>query len=419
MLIIFRCALPPSWVLTEETSLPPFPQSIWSVDLRTKLAIVRVCKPWHRIGLELLYNTVTLRRISQITTFVSALEAHDGLGSLVRKLNISCFVPRGYSELHDHEIKTIFQLCPRLSHFGFKPPFFIPGPPKSPPAVGRNITSLEYNRTVEYSLVFPTLVQLCASLQSLALSLPTAYDASYPTLVFEQLRSLRVGFAVSETPPQPKWILPALRRLWLHGHRCGVSDAEAFLDLFGRTISFLWLYDFAVTPRSRTIQGLLDRCPALEHLTIPRLLYRAKPRLQHGLIHSLDIISLSGKKLPASFMGEFTVLRSFRILDPTLAFPWDVIPPGLPNVTKEGGIVDSLEASSTALDDEGNPPDAVWINAVLSTESFPNIDWGSNYDSDPQSGSEPDSDTETSDVGGDDSDREIGREEALAIFRGL
>ncbi|KAJ6475894.1 hypothetical protein DFH09DRAFT_1216763 [Mycena vulgaris] len=375
LLIVFHCALPPSWVLNEETSLPPFPQSVWSVDLRMKLCIIRVCKTWHRIGLELLYKIVALRRIGQIPAFVGALEAHDGLGALVRKLNISCFVPRGYSELHDQEIKNIFQLCPRLSHFGFKPPILIPDLPMLLPAVGCNITSLEYNRTPSISGTF----------------LLTTYDASHPTLVLKNC----------DTPPHPKWTLPALRRLWIHGIRFfrdirNIADVGTILAAFGRSITFLWLSDFAFTVDDLTgisIQRWLDTCPALEHLTVPRRLYEAGPPLHHQRLNSLDIFTPLGT-LSLS-QGGLTALRTVRTIDPTLVLAWDLIPAGLP---------DGDEGELSMLAPEDDLRETAWINAVLSTDSDVDDPSDDDHMFDAQTddgGSVDESDTDNSDSGSD------------------
>ncbi|KAJ7485825.1 hypothetical protein FB451DRAFT_65685 [Mycena latifolia] len=71
LLIIFRYALPPAWALKGgDTSFSPFPQSAWSMDLRMKLTILRVSKTWHQIGLGLLYESIALRRIGQLPSFV-------------------------------------------------------------------------------------------------------------------------------------------------------------------------------------------------------------------------------------------------------------------------------------------------------------------------------------------------------------
>ncbi|KAJ7473376.1 hypothetical protein FB451DRAFT_291896 [Mycena latifolia] len=444
LLIIIRRALPPAWALKGgDTSLSPFPQSAWSMDLRMKLAIVGVSKTWHQIGLELLYESVILRRIGQLPAFVDALEARAGLGTLVRNISINCFVPHGYTSLHDEEIRRIFQLCPRLSHFGFKPPFRIL-PHTFLPKVSNTITSLEYNDRVEYSLIFPTLVQLSASLRSLALSLPS-FDAVYPKLIFEKLEALRVRLSFVNGDAPPTWIMPALRRLWLHGGDYenpirSPRNAELLLDSCGGTLTFLWLpafmiilLDLASAPFS--IQGLLDRCPALEHLAIPRLLCEVEPVLIHQRIHSLDIFRFPTRHTGAlsSFLHGFTALRSVRTLDRTLALPWEVIPPGLPyedETQREFGDQDSRSESAwiTAMlatdpdSDDGDDSDYVFDVEAEDDGSVDDVDSGTDDSTDAAA------DTASEDEGGwgiyfddfygNEGERQVDRAEALAIFRG-
>ncbi|KAJ7141338.1 hypothetical protein C8R44DRAFT_763206 [Mycena epipterygia] len=66
LLMVFRSALAPQWLLNGVAPEPPHPQSVWSVDLRMKLSIFNTCKSWHPIGLELFYENVALRRIEQV-----------------------------------------------------------------------------------------------------------------------------------------------------------------------------------------------------------------------------------------------------------------------------------------------------------------------------------------------------------------
>ncbi|KAJ7485828.1 hypothetical protein FB451DRAFT_1128075 [Mycena latifolia] len=421
-LIILRCALPSAWALRGDTSLPPFPQSIWSVDLRMKLSIAGVSKLWHQIGSELLYESVTLRRIGQLPAFIRALEERDGLGALVRNIDISCFVPHGYATLHDQETARIFQLCPRLSHFGFKPPFLIPTPLTVLPRVSDTITSLEYNNQVEYSLILPTLVQLSANLRSLALSLPITYDATDPKLLFEKLEALRVRLSADSMFSPPQWTMPALRRFWLQGSNglSRIHDAEAFLNICGRTLTFLWLPDFLVAPTEPSvhIQSLLDRCPALEHLAMPRILCEVEPPLTHQRIHSLDLLCFPTRDTFTPFLNGFPELHAFRTLDQTLMSPWEVIPPDLPC---DGEIQQDS-------DEEDDTTEAAWITAVLATDPDSDDSDDSDYVFNSQAGSTTDSesDSDVSDEGraplaGEfylDEDWEVDRAEALAIFRG-
>ncbi|KAJ6586376.1 hypothetical protein DFH09DRAFT_1274853 [Mycena vulgaris] len=418
LLLVLRYALPPPWLLDGETSLPPFSQSIWSIDLRAKLCLVRVCKAWHRIGLEFLYRRVTLRRIGQMPAFVSALEVRNGLGAFVRNLYISCFVPHGYLALYNQEIKKIFQLCPQLSHFAFKPPFHIPTSPNMIPAVSGNVTSLEYNHNVEYPLILPTLVQLCKILRSLALFLPTTYDASHSTLRFQQLEDLHIQGSVA---PPPKWRTPSLRRLWLDGsssvdNAILILEAEAFLNVYGRTIIFLSLKNYGIGHTS--IQGALDRCPLLERLAINEfMVHPTCPPLSHQNITSLDFF---GWRQPKHFrffnpdLNGFSALRTWRLLDESMHSLWNV-PSHIPRDIERQWVIDD------------GAPKSAWVSALMVVDIDDVCD--SSVDDSETGDVDSDSDAEScvtvSEDGGYASmagefyleeEREFGHDEALTIF---
>jgi hypothetical protein len=133
------------------------------VDLHMKLSILAVCKLWNRTGTELLYERVTLCRIMQLPVFVCALEGREGLSALVKHMGIDCFVPRGYSRLHEHETKQILRLCPNLSYVGFSPLFWIPELPCPLPTSSSSIISLEYSPYMPYLAILPKIPQHSSS----------------------------------------------------------------------------------------------------------------------------------------------------------------------------------------------------------------------------------------------------------------
>jgi hypothetical protein len=103
---------------------------------------MRVCKTWHRVGLEFLYESVALHSIGQLPAFVNALEARmgdgggtGGVGAFVRQLEIGYWVPRAYYTLHETELAGVLALCPRLTHFAYNPKSSIAGGPHSLPSI--------------------------------------------------------------------------------------------------------------------------------------------------------------------------------------------------------------------------------------------------------------------------------------------
>ncbi|KAJ6494949.1 hypothetical protein DFH09DRAFT_351384 [Mycena vulgaris] len=287
LLMVFRLALPPRWLCSVTESWLPYSQDLSSVDLRMKLSILSVCKSWHRVGTELLYESVTLRRNTQIPVFVRALEGQEGLGALVKRLVINNFVPRGYSILHESETKKMVELCPNLSHMGFCPAFWIPDLPRSLPAMSSSITSLAFSDTVPYSTIFPSLVQLCQSLKCLSLTAPAILDETHPVLTFDKLEELRLAHQAHSVVPASKWRFPNLRRFWLDVvwffHRTHEAIQQmagfvnAWLDAYGPPITFFRLSSTFNYSRDQ-LQRMLDRCPTLEYLAMDQ-----NPR---GLTHS-------------------------------------------------------------------------------------------------------------------------------------
>ncbi|KAJ7182892.1 hypothetical protein C8R43DRAFT_968436 [Mycena crocata] len=462
LLIVLRYTLPPAWLLSgDDDSLPPFPQSIWSAALRTKLAIVAVCKTWHQLGIGLLYASVTLRRIGQIPAFLCTLEEGEGLRVLVRRLEIGCFVPHGYSALHDRDIVKILRLCSRLSHFAFKPPSNIPLTPCILPDMGSSITSLELSSNVNYSLVLPSLARLAPTLHSLSLTLPYYLDDNdddddddgydtHPLLDFTNLEDLRLRFTPESTVPDAsQWRMPRLQRLWIHSSSYIINDEpmEMFLDVFGGSVTFLRLSDYRTAP---SIQGLLDRCPALTHLALVTSMYKSTPELKHPKVNHVDIFaSFDGSmlsQLPAplpimfgQLKGGFPALRSFRTLDCTASFLSDI---PVTDATMHWALDLADENNASDNSEHSDRGESAWIAAVLS----PDIDSDDSDDGDYLFNEKEDDggSVDSSDCG-DDSDatgcltdndsannrnyltvreefylgdhREIGHEEALDIFR--
>ncbi|KAJ7488309.1 hypothetical protein FB451DRAFT_1529584 [Mycena latifolia] len=430
LLDIFHHALPPSWVMSSSEALAPFPP-IWSADVRTKLAIVGVCKTWHHLGLELLYESVILQQIGQLPAFVRALEAREGLRALVRHLEISCFLPRGYFRLYDEETKKLFALCPNLSHFAFTPGFTLYRHSRLIPALPSTITSLEYGAAIEYSAILPSLVHLCATLRSLSLTLPDTYGADHPTLTFASLEDLRLDLAVDSTIPVSEWVIPGLRRAVLRNRfRLGFpaymkreTQLEVFLGAYGRTIRTLMISYL----QSRSLQDLLDRCPVLEHLGVSMALCAAP--LNHATLTSVDIFN-SSSFADGDFgglKGALPALRACKYLDDSLALEnFRDLSLALP----AGDVVVTDQASVSNL------PFSSWLTAILSEvgaaddPSDDDPDYVFNSDDDDDGGSVDDSDSSSnsdsdavsvSEEGGDEfhleENWEIESEEALAIFR--
>ncbi|KAJ7873934.1 hypothetical protein B0H14DRAFT_2719314, partial [Mycena olivaceomarginata] len=249
LLMIFRHVLPPRWLLSGLQSLAAYPDDMLSADLRMKHSLLSVCKSWNQVGTELLYESVVLRRILQLPVF---------------RLNLNCFPPRGYCQLYENGTRRILALCPNISHFGFSPPFLIPGFSSTLLALPSSITSLECNSNIAYPV-------LSDNLRSLTLAIPSTYDEGHPVLLFGRVEDLCLIMEPDSVVSPSKWLFPDLRKLWLNGYldcHSGTPKrpkAKELIDAYGARITFLGLFpDYSIYG----LHGLLSRCPVLEHLAV-------------------------------------------------------------------------------------------------------------------------------------------------------
>ncbi|KAJ7687808.1 hypothetical protein B0H17DRAFT_1135983 [Mycena rosella] len=236
-----------------------------------------VCQTWHQISVQLLYEHVTLRRLGQIPAFIRALEARNGLGALVRSLDINCLVPPRFYAAHGSNTQKIFQLCPRMSHFGFSPTKDPLGRLDKPqclfPVSSDSITSLRLNDEFSYYFtIFPLLIQIGDRLRSLTLSLRLVdVVTKHPTLIFGHLEDLHLLFDESSASVILKWSMPRLRRVCLHrpyleNNSAITQPVLELLKLCGGTVMFLSLFRTATLWLE--IQQALDQCHALDHLAL-------------------------------------------------------------------------------------------------------------------------------------------------------
>ncbi|KAF7351125.1 hypothetical protein MSAN_01675000 [Mycena sanguinolenta] len=405
LLDIFRHSLPPSWLLHETRPMAPCSQDIPSVDLRIKLSILRVCKSWNRVGTGLLYERVTLRRITQLPVFVRALERREELRALVKHVDMNCFVPRGYSKLHEHETKRMLGLCPNLLHVGFSPQFWIPELPHSIPTINSgSITSLEYNSHIPYSNIHPSL--------------------DHPVLDFPRLEDLCLTITTDSVVSPLKW-RASVRRLWVYG-----PGANELFDAYGRTILFLRIHSIN--------QQVLDRCPVLEHIAVNSW----ATALTHPKIRFIDTFTVTVcQDLPFATVklssDTFPALSCCRNFDMTMSHfryvPLSSRESGRKSRGKSSGAEDAV-TTFLEFTDPTSVNGAAFIRNDTSGDYVPNPDEDEDDDSEGSEyvlGSDSDddegSDTSNSDAASclatsedswcsEEDYWEVGRKEALAIF---
>ncbi|KAF7315837.1 hypothetical protein MIND_00100100 [Mycena indigotica] len=378
LLAIFPKSLPPLWMLrnTRELTLG----SMYTIDLEYKTSLTLVCKNWNLVATEMLYKNIHLRSVGQMTAFLRTLsERKSTYGEIVRRIDLSCFVPRGYHRLFDEQTRQILANCPRLNHFGFVPIYRIPSLCHNLPTLPTTITSIEFTEKVDTMLMLGALTQLCGSLRSVCLPFSEGHQDWYPQLNFLLLEELRVSIRLKEahiTLPMPliwTWSMPKLERLWLTsvagGHQ-SIALIPLFLEAFGTNVTFLALnWNFGTS-------GILEDifCPKLKHLAVTckhwigecTLTVRGHPGLQF-----LDVWCFRNKsrsrqlfrtELPPlhipdisllDLRSQFPCIEVFRCLD--IAFqgvysdiPF-VFPPGRPNTRGEVDVHRLLQTRHQSL----------------------------------------------------------------------
>ncbi|KAF7315840.1 F-box domain-containing protein [Mycena indigotica] len=281
LLGIFNQIVPPPWMLggIRELTL----DSLYSMDLEMKTILCLVCASWNRVATELLYRHVHLRSIGQVAAFSCALETPTGLGAIVRRLDIGCFIPYGYSRLFRNETQQILERCSHLTHFGFVPPSLDPmvDTPYNLSAVPmkNTVTSLAFSPDVDVDVILGLLAQLCANLR--ALSIPFDHHL-YSELEFPQLEELNVFIMAKVRESLPisppviwPWSMPLLKRLLLStmsldpGRLAWNRFAPLFIDTYGKYLDFLSLRvpSFS-SDRPLSCQNIDNTCPRLKHLAI-------------------------------------------------------------------------------------------------------------------------------------------------------
>ncbi|KAJ7258436.1 hypothetical protein B0H12DRAFT_444525 [Mycena haematopus] len=379
LLLIFRHALPPSWVMWCGSSLAPFPQTIWSADIETKLCIMGVCKTWHRLGLEFLYENVTLRSLGQLAAFVRTLEARPELSVRTRRLGICYPVVRGYTTLHFTESNKIFELCPRLTHFVFNSQPILGGhrAPENPPAfpaiagVCLALTNLDIGDEVEYPVVLPALVQLCHTLQSLSLLLPDQYGDGHPKLTFTRLENLRVAFTQGSHVPAAYWVCPGLQQLAIRAQGSMTTEiyqalASVFLAAYGAKVTALTVRPLDIMWRGSLpfpLPDLSAQCPMLRYLGVTEHAVNGEPPLCHPTVVSLDIFRNGRPDVPPDgeferLQSRFPALRACRYVQMSLAF----------TPLARGGP-DGISSIDQGTPDEYDLPLGPWLTVLWSEES--------------------------------------------------
>ncbi|KIJ63980.1 hypothetical protein HYDPIDRAFT_28873 [Hydnomerulius pinastri MD-312] len=344
--LILEYATPPNLFL--DASICRGPSSAWSQTLRQLKSFVLVCRTWWDVGINLLYCHVIIRRIGQLPALLRSLEANPKLGSIVRTLQIDCFVPHGYHLIFEYALAQIWASFIHntrliLNHQTDDRDHELP---KVPDAVLSSTIDLEIGPGHRLPLLFSSLVQ-CTSLVCLTINFQGSVGSDdIPIIQFNFLEELHCTWNDRPTDlptanvlstMSKQWNMPRLKRFTVLqlipvlsvGSVIDGTDYYPFLRAHGKKLIYLSICFLPILyskksffPASMDIQSFLDLCPNLKHFATGQ--YKETRDLSHSTLEYLDVWADSSSCLtyPQRILlrtsleeGHFPSLRKVRLLD--------------------------------------------------------------------------------------------------------
>ncbi|KAJ7143421.1 hypothetical protein C8R43DRAFT_1015388 [Mycena crocata] len=187
------------------------------LSMRTKCALVRVCRAWRRIAIHILYQHIVIRSPSRAASILQVLRdshsAQSNYGHWTRHIELYTHA-RGSSNIRF--LQTVFrilQYCPRLRMLS---------------TTWRIVPPKEFLHAVS-TLYGPTLQGLCWDEQKHALGATHAsldFLASFQSLRILDLRNFVGDGALGRAGPPPA-TLPCLNHIILSNHGSNISVATA------------------------------------------------------------------------------------------------------------------------------------------------------------------------------------------------
>ncbi|KAF9529263.1 hypothetical protein CPB83DRAFT_906222 [Crepidotus variabilis] len=303
---IFQRAIPPSSLL--DSGLCRGPKSAWSKVLRTKKAIISVCRSWHSVGLPYLYEDISIRRWPQLPLLRRTLKelGSSHITRFIKSLEIQCYIPEESASDFDACFLDILDLCQSLTTFSFTPNCNIPTSSLSAARwVPQSVTKLRLGNMIPYRNLIAILFEVKETLQYLALQIGLTKQEAYRVLnaTKKRLKGIKLPvlqdlfLEIGRWSFEPEllvitefWTLPSLARLSIiqgglrsSAYCSGADDyyltadqmeecITALLARHGANITFLQIdWDWLLSARdpqesNENFNHMMAFCPLLDRL---------------------------------------------------------------------------------------------------------------------------------------------------------
>ncbi|KAJ3726883.1 hypothetical protein C8R42DRAFT_657954 [Lentinula raphanica] len=341
---IFLRAVAPGWLIIHDRR----PHSAWSVNTKTILHLINVCRDWYEAGIELLYSEIVVYSIGQFCSLASTLRANTALAEKVTSVHLSLYVSAAYATVFNRIYTSLPSLCHQLTKVVF-PEFFSYRELMSYhvfPSSFRHssLTHLEIHFNRSFAFVANGIHVVAVNLVSLSLLARNedsgfqAAETGQEPLQFPRLQVLQSSLDTQGLSLITlAWRFPALNTFIgrppsisdygnRHHHRNIMQHILLFIQSHGRRLETLFLHYQGDELHSQEIAPLwepeLAKLVHLRHLIIPVFFNVSVPQVLwldcfvgwKDVERVEDISLLAADKRKAQFPN----LQRFRCIDPSL-----------------------------------------------------------------------------------------------------
>ncbi|OCH92842.1 hypothetical protein OBBRIDRAFT_824478 [Obba rivulosa] len=313
ILVIFNFACPPTAFLM--SSLQRCPSPAWSRALRTKKALMQVCKAWYSLALPYLYESIVLDLSRQVLALARTIrESQSDIAPLIKHVHFILSIPvRGQlPQVVLNQVAFVLKKASNVITVVLGPSFslrciFESDTRQFRPVVDALMGMASTVRRLEYDLpiahyghrLAPSM-ELTASfsrLVSLTFPVPATWHLPDPPMLdLLDLEQLHLSCSPdSDLRIIVSWTLPQLQDLTItgrEGYQLDRSEYEELLMQHGEGIEYL---DVSQTPSSHLnhILGTIHLCPKLSHLVVTYFDIPEHLILQYDSTHDIGHPSLA------------------------------------------------------------------------------------------------------------------------------